>query len=98
MFRTSALSVSVAIRFSCRMYSVGFGWLSQVHDVMGLSLRDEASLFQLECDRSRARFGVILMSFRFDPPVAADVVGDLDVSPCMGSSTVVRKPDFRPLA
>ncbi|CAM9599841.1 unnamed protein product [Ascophyllum nodosum] len=60
----------------------------EVHDVMGLSLRDEASLFQLECDRSRARFGVILMSFRFDPPVAADVVGDLDVSPCMGSSTV----------
>lgn len=58
----------------------------QVHDVMGLSLRDEASVFQLECDRSRARYGVILLAFRFDPPVAADVLGELDG---VGSTPVV---------
>ncbi|CAM9907985.1 unnamed protein product, partial [Pylaiella littoralis] len=54
----------------------------EVHDVMGLSLRDEASVFQLECDRSRARYGVILLAFRFDPPVAADVLGELDGVDC----------------
>lgn len=58
----------------------------QVHDVMGLSLRDGASVFQLECDRSRARYGVILLAFRFDPPVAADVLGELDG---IGSAVVV---------
>lgn len=45
---------------------------------MGLSLRDGASVFQLECDRSRARYGVIWLAFRFDPPVAADVLGEFD--------------------
>lgn len=50
----------------------------QVHDVMGLSLREDASVFQLECDRSRARYGVILLAFRFDPSVTADAFGDLD--------------------
>ena len=58
----------------------------QVHDVMGLSLRDGASVFQLECDRSRARYGVILLAFRFDPPVAADVLGEFDG---IGSAMVV---------
>ncbi|CBJ27005.1 expressed unknown protein [Ectocarpus siliculosus] len=50
----------------------------EVHDVIGLSLREGASVFQLECDRSRARYGIILLAFRFDPPVAADVLGALD--------------------
>ncbi|CAN0394500.1 unnamed protein product, partial [Ectocarpus fasciculatus] len=50
----------------------------EVHDVIGLSLREGASVFQLECDRSRARYGIILLAFRFDPPVAADVLGPLD--------------------
>ncbi|CAN0465152.1 unnamed protein product, partial [Hapterophycus canaliculatus] len=59
----------------------------EVHDVMGLSLREGASVFQLECDRTRARYGVILLAFRFDPPVAADVLGELDGA---GSVTVVR--------
>lgn len=58
----------------------------QVHDVMGLSLRDVPSVFQLECDRSRARYGVILLAFRFDPPVAADVLGEFDG---IGSAMVV---------
>lgn len=46
--------------------------------MIGLSLREGASVFQLECDRSRARYGIILLAFRFDPPVAADVLGALD--------------------
>ncbi|CAB1096780.1 unnamed protein product [Ectocarpus sp. CCAP 1310/34] len=50
----------------------------EVHDVIGLSLREGASVFPLECDRSRARYGIILLAFRFDPPVAADVLGALD--------------------
>eukprot|EP00752_Nemacystus_decipiens_P007800 g6966.t1 len=60
----------------------------EVHDVMGLSLRDGASVFQLECDRSRARYGVILLAFRFDPPVAADVLGEFDG---IGSEMVPRE-------
>lgn len=54
---------------------------------MGLSLGDGASVFQLECDRSRARYGVILLAFRFDPPVATDVLGEFDG---IGSAMVVR--------
>lgn len=42
--------------------------------MMGLGLRDDASVFQLDCDRSRVRYGVILLAFEFDPPVAADVL------------------------
>lgn len=49
-------------------------FFAQVHDVMGLDLRNSASLFQLECDRVRVRYGVILLAFEFDPPVAADVL------------------------
>lgn len=54
-----------------------FVFVAQVHDVMGLSLREEASVFQLECDRSRVRFGVITLAFHFDPPVSAAVLGEL---------------------
>lgn len=47
---------------------------------MGLSLREDASVFQLECDRSRARYGVILLAFRFDPSDASDGFGELEAA------------------
>lgn len=62
----------------------------QVHAVMGLSLMDQPSVFPLECDRSRARYGVIHLAFRFDPPVAADVFGEYDGTTAAGSVAVVR--------
>lgn len=45
---------------------------------MGLSLQGDALVFQLNCDRSRVRYGVILLAFHFDPPVAADGFGEFD--------------------
>lgn len=56
---------------------------------MGLSIGEDASVFQLECDKSSARSGVILLAFQFDPPVAADVLGGLDKSP----DSIVSKAD-----
>ncbi len=56
---------------------------------MGLSHKDEPSVFQLECDRSRARYGVIYLAFRFDPPVAADVLGEFDGTTAVEPAAVV---------
>jgi len=69
---------------------------AQVHDVMGLSLKDQPSVFQLEShDRSRHRYGVILLAFRFDPPVAADVFGEFDGTTAVGPVAVVSEQAFQ---
>lgn len=57
------------------MLSAGVGLLRaslQVHHVMGVSMPGDASVFQLECDRSRVRYGIILLAFEFDPPAPSE--------------------------